>query len=45
MRVDEDLNKYNKESLGLLSVMLVRDYKSDARIGIKALEIISRLNE
>ena len=45
MRADEGPNKYDKESLGLLSAMLVRDYRSDARIGIKALEIIGRLNE
>ncbi|EQD55655.1 AAA family ATPase [mine drainage metagenome] len=45
MRADEGLNRYDKESLGLLSAMLVRDYRSDARIGIKALEIIGRLNK
>ena len=45
MRANECLNKYDKESLGLLSAMLVRDYRRDAMIGIKALEIIGRLNE
>ena len=45
MRADESLNKYDKESLGLLSAMLVRDYRSDARIGINTLDIIGRLNE
>ena len=38
------LNEYDKESLGLLSALLVRDYRSDARIGIKALEILGRSN-
>ncbi|BAB60634.1 hypothetical protein [Thermoplasma volcanium GSS1] len=45
MRADEGLNKYDPDSLGLLSAMLVRNYRSDARIGIKALEIIGRMNE
>ncbi len=45
MRADEGLNKYDPDSLGLLSALLVRDYRSDARIGIKALEIIGRLNK
>ena len=45
MRANECLNKYDKESLGLLSAMLVRDYRSDARIGINTLDIIGRLNE
>ena len=43
MRADESLNKYDKESLGLLSAMLVRDYRNEAMIGIKALDIIGRL--
>lgn len=45
MKADEGLNKYDPDSLGLLSAMLVRDYRSDARIGIKALKIIGILNE
>ena len=40
LRAKEGLNEYDKESLGLLSALLVRDYRSDARIGIKALEIL-----
>lgn len=36
MRARESLNEYNKESLGLLSALLVRDFRSDAGIGIKA---------
>jgi cell division control protein 6 len=45
MRAKEGLNEYDKESLGLLSALLVRDYRSDARIGIKALEILGRSNK
>ena len=44
MMAKEDLNEYDKGSLGLLSALLVRDYRSDARIGIKALEIFGRSN-
>jgi len=44
MRAKEGLNEFDKESLGLLSALLVRDYRSDARIGIKALEILGRNN-
>jgi cell division control protein 6 len=44
MMAKEDLNEYDKGSLGLLSALLVRDYRSDARIGIKALEILGRSN-
>ena len=44
MRAKEGLNEYGKESLGLLSALLVRDYRSDARIGIKPLEILGRSN-
>ena len=44
MRAKEGLNEYDKEALGLLSALLVRDYRSDARIGIKALEILGRIN-
>jgi hypothetical protein len=42
MRAKESLNEYGKESLGLLSALLVRDYRRDARIGIEALEILGR---
>ena len=45
MRAKEGLNEFDKESLGLLSALLVRDYRSDARIGIKALEILGRNNK
>ena len=45
MRAKEGLNEYGKESLGLLFALLVRDYRSDARIGIKALEILGRSNK
>ena len=45
MRAKEGLNEFDKESLGLLSALLVRDYRSDARIGIKALEILGRSNK
>jgi len=38
MKVEESLNKYNPDPLGLLSAMLVSEYRSDARIGIRALE-------
>ena len=44
MRTKEGLNEYDKESLDLLSALLVRDYRNDARIGIKALEILGRSN-
>ena len=44
MRTKEGLNEYDKESLGLLSALLIRDYRNDARIGIKALEILGRSN-
>ena len=43
--VKEGLNEYVKESLALLSALLVRDYKSDAKIGIKALEILGISNK
>ena len=45
MRAEEGLYNYSKEAIGLLSAMLVRDYRSDARIGIKALEILGRNNK
>lgn len=45
MRADESLNKYDPDSLGLLSALLVRGYRNDARIGIKALEILGRANK
>ena len=45
MRAEEGLNKFDKVALGLLSALLVRDYRSDARIGIKALEILGRSNK
>jgi cell division control protein 6 len=44
MRAKEGLNEYGNESPGLLSALLVRDYRSDARIGIKALETLGRSN-
>jgi len=44
MRAEQGLYKYSKEAISLLSAMLVRDYRSDARIGIKALEILGRNN-
>ena len=44
-RAKESLNEYGKEPLGRLSALLVRDYRSDARIGIKALEILGRSNK
>jgi len=45
MRAEEGLNKFDKEAISLLSALLVRDYRSDARIGIKALEILGRSNK
>ena len=45
MRAEEDLNIFDKVALGLLSAMLVREFRSDARIGIKALEILGRVNK
>ena len=45
MRAEEGLYKYSSEAISLLSAMLVRDYRSDARIGIKALEILGRNNK
>ena len=45
MKAKEGLNEYDKESLGLLSALLVRGYRSEARIGIKALEILGRSNK
>ncbi len=44
-RAKEGLNEYGREALGLLYALLVRDYRSDARIGIKALEILGRSNK
>ena len=43
-RAKEGLNEYDKESLGLLSALLVRDYRSEPRIGITALEILGGNN-
>ncbi|WP_443339979.1 hypothetical protein [Cuniculiplasma thermophilum] len=45
MRAEEGLYNYSKEAIGLLSAMLVRYYRSDFRIEIKALEIIGRNNK
>ena len=45
MMAKEGLNEYDKEALGLLFVLLVKDYRSDARIGITALEILGRSNK
>ena len=45
MREKEGLNEYAKESLGLLSALLVRDDRSDTRIGIKALENLGMSNK
>ena len=44
MRAEEGLNKFDKIAIGLLSAMLVRKYRSDTRIGIKALEILGSVN-
>ena len=44
-RAKESLNEYAKESLGRLSALLVRYYRSYARIGIKALQILGRSNK
>jgi cell division control protein 6 len=44
MREKEDLNEFDKESLGLSSALFVRDHRSDARIGIKTLGILGRSN-
>ena len=44
-RAEEGLYKYSSEAISLLSAMLVRDYRSDARIGIRALEILGRNNK
>ena len=43
-RAKESLNEYAKESLCRLSALFVRDYRSDARKGIKALQILGRSN-
>ena len=43
-RAKQSLNEYDKESLGRLSAFLVRYYRSYARIGIKALQILDRSN-
>lgn len=45
MGMEESLNRFDQEALGLLSAMLVREYRSDARIGIKAMEILGRANK
>jgi cell division control protein 6 len=45
MMKEEELNKFNNEALGLLSAMLVREYGSDGRMGIKGMEIMRRLNK
>lgn len=42
---EKGLNKFNNEALGLLSAMLVGEYRRDGRIGIKGLEIMRRLNK
>ena len=44
-RAKESLNEYGKESLSCLSALFVRDYRSDARIGRKALQILGRSNK
>ena len=44
-RAKERLIESDKKSLGLLSALLVREYSSEARIGIKGLEIIGRSNK
>lgn len=45
MRSEEDLYEYSREAISPLSTMPVRDYRSDARIGIKALEFLGRNNK
>jgi cell division control protein 6 len=45
MMEEKGLNKFNNEALGLLSAMLVGEYRRDGRIGIKGLEIMRRLNK
>lgn len=42
MRAKEGLNEYDKEALGRLAALLVRDYTGDERIGMKSLEILGR---
>jgi len=44
IRAEEGMYKYSNEAISLLSAMLVMDYRSNARIGIKALEILWRNN-
>ena len=43
-RAKESLNEYGKESPWRLSALLLKDYRSNERIGIKALETFGRRN-
>ena len=42
---DSKVKQRVREGMSLLSALLVRDYRSDARIGIKALQILGRSNK
>lgn len=45
MRAIEGLNYFEESAISMLAAYVVREYRSDARIGIKALEILGRLNK
>ena len=44
-KAKEYLNKFDKESRSLFSALLVRDYRSNARIRIEVLENLRRSNK
>ena len=45
LRAEAGLNNYSQEALALLSTLIVKEYRSDARIGIKALSILGKSNK
>jgi len=44
LRAEEGLVSYDESAISMLAALVVKEYRSDARIGIKALEIIGRTN-
>ena len=45
LRAEAGLNNYSQEAIALLSTLIVKEYRSDARIGIKALAILGKSNK
>lgn len=44
-RAEDGLNNYDEGSIRLLSASVVKDYASDARMGIEALRLVGRANK